>query len=183
MRKAYFVAAVAMAAAGLALTSSPAQATSVTFTLTGGPLSIAQPGTTASLGAGGTADLLTNLAGSAITGALGTTTVTDNRGGVTGWTTTIATTAFTNGTASIPAANAKAWVSAPIVPTGIAVVTAGTYVSQATGLVLSTTGQNFVTASAVGGVNAASFSPSIAVSIPTDAIAGTYTGAVTQTVS
>jgi hypothetical protein len=152
----------------------------VTFSLTGGTIAISQPSGTAAL----TGGALAGIAGSAITGSLGSTTVTDQRGGTTGWTSTIAqTTAFTDGTTTIPVGNTKAWVGSAIVPTGIAVVTSGTYVSQATGLALSGTGQNFVTATAVVGNNSATFNPSIAVTLPSNATAGDDTGVITQTAS
>jgi len=179
MRKALLLGTMA-AAAGLALTGTPAQATSVTFTLSGGSLAVSQPGSPAAL----TGGALSGLAGTALTGSLGSTTVTDQRGGITGWTSTIAqTTAFTNGQTTIPAANTKEWVGSAIVPSGVAVVTSGTYVSQLTGLGLTSSAQNFVTATAVVGNNTSSFNPSIAVTIPTDATAGDYTGVITQTVS
>jgi hypothetical protein len=180
MRKALLVGTVALAAAGLSLTGAPAEATSVTFTLGGGTLSVAQPSGTAAL----TGGALSGLVGTALTGSLGSTTVNDTRGGVTGWTSTIAqTTALSNGTTTIPVGNTKAWVSGAIVPTGVAVVTSGTYVSQATGLTLSGSAQSFVTATAVVGVNSATFNPQIAVTIPSDATAGDYSGVITQTVS
>ena len=180
MRKALFAGTLAAAAAGLSFTGTPAQATSVTFSLTGGSLSVSQPSSAAAL----TGGALSGIAGTALTGSLGTTTVTDARGGVTGWASTIAqTTALTNGTTTIPVGNTKAWVGAAIVPTGVAVVTSGTYVSQVTGLTLSGSAQTLVSATAVVGNNSASFNPSIAVTIPSDATAGDYTGAITQTVS
>jgi hypothetical protein len=180
MRKALVAGMVLAAAAGLALTGSPAEATSVTFSLSGGSLSVAQPSSTATL----TGGALSGLAGTDLTGSLGSTTVTDQRGGITGWTSTIAqTTAFTNGSTTIPAGNTKAWVASPIVPTGVAVVTSGTYLTQLTGLALTSSAQSFVTATAVVGNNSASFDPSIAVTIPSDATAGSYTGVITQTVS
>jgi hypothetical protein len=180
MRKALIVGTVALAAAGVALTGSPAQATSVTFTLTGGSLAVTQPSATATLTGGGIA----SIAGTALTGALGSTTVNDTRGGVTGWTSTIAqTTALSNGTTTIPVGNTKAWVAGAITPTGVAVVTSGTYVSQLTGLALTGSAQNFVTATAVVGVNSATFNPQIAVTVPSDATVGDYSGVITQTVS
>lgn len=180
MRKALIVGTVALATAGLALTGSPAQATSVTFTLTGGSLAVTQPSSPAALTGGGVAAV----AGTALTGALGNTTVNDTRGGVTGWTSTIAqTTALSNGTTTIPVGNTSAWVAGAIVPTGVAVVTSGTYVSQLTGLALTGTAQNFVTATAVVGVNSATFNPQIAVTIPSNATVGDYSGVITQTVS
>jgi hypothetical protein len=179
MRRTLVLATLAAAALSFPLMSGAAQAQSVTFTLTSGSLAIAEPGA-ATL----TAGALSGLVGTSFTGSLGATTVTDTRGGITGWSTTIAqTTAFSNGSTTIPAANVKAWVGSPIVPTGVAVVTSGTYLAELTGLGLTGTAQTFVTATAVVGNNSATFNPSIAVTVPTDATAGTYTGVITQTVS
>lgn len=178
MRKA--IAAAALAAGLLAASPAPARGQAVGFALTGGSLSITEPGA-----ATVTAGPLLGLAGGSFSGSLGSTTVVDQRGGVLGWTSTIAqTTAFSNGTTTLPVGSTKAWVSGAIVPTsGVATVSAGTYVSQATGLVLSGTGQPFVSATAVVGSNTTSFNPSIAVSLPSSATAGTYSGVITQTVS
>src|SRR5690242_21595599 len=108
MRKVLVAGSVLAATAALALGGSPAQATSVTFTLSGGSLSVSQPGSPAAL----TGGALAGLAGTALTGSLGSTTVTDSRGGITGWASTIAqTTAFTNGTTTIPVGNTKACVA------------------------------------------------------------------------
>lgn len=158
--------------------ASPAGATDVTFTLAAGSLTISQPTATATL-TGGQLSLL----GSTVAGALGQTVVSDNRGGVTGWSSGIAGSALTNGTTTIPAGQAKAFVPGAVAVTGTAVTTAGTYLDAATGLALTTGGQPLVTATAVVGVNTATFTPSISVAVPGDATAGTYTGTVTQTVS
>ena len=181
MRKALLLGVTAVAAATAALGSAPAEATSVTFTLSGGALSVAQPSGTASITGGG----LAGLAGSAITGTLGSTTVTDSRGGITGWSSTIAqTTPFTNGTTTIPAANTKAWIPAlSISTTGVSLVSSGLYLTQLTGLSLTSSPQTLVTATGVLGNNTATFNPSIAVTVPGDATAGDYTGVITQTVS
>ena len=76
MRKAPALAAMALALAGVTTLSAPADAQSVTFTLSGGSLSISEPGA-----ATVTAGALSGLAGSAFTGSLGSTTVTGS-----GWT-------------------------------------------------------------------------------------------------
>jgi hypothetical protein len=170
----------ALLASVVSLTGGPAHAQTVTFSLGPGSLSITEPGSVTL-----TAGTLASLAGSSFTGSLGSTTVTDQRGGVLGWTTTIAqTTAFTNGTTTLPVSSTKAWVAGAIVPSsGTATVTAGTYLTQLTGLVLSGSAQAFVSATAVLGNNTTSFNPSIAVTIPSNATAGSYSGVITQTVS
>lgn len=173
------LAASVVVVAGLA--STPAQAQSVTFTLTGSSLAIAEPASAAAL----TGGALTGLAGSSITGALGSTVVTDARGGIAGWTSSITgTTAFTNGTTTIPVTSAVAWVpTGGIATTGVVTATQGTHLLQATGLALTSSAQALVTATLVVGNNTATFTPQLAVAIPANATAGAYTGAVTQTVA
>jgi hypothetical protein len=179
MRKPLLVGTLAAAALTVPLLAGGAEAQSVTFTLGGGSLAITEPGNATI-----TAGLLSGLAGTSFSGSLGNTTVTDTRGGITGWASTVAqTTAFTDGTTTIPAANVKAWVPALIVPTGVATVTSGLYVTELSGLALTGAAQTLVTAIAVVGNNSATFNPSIAVTVPSNATAGTYTGVITQTVS
>jgi len=181
MRKALVITAVAAAVVTVSLAGAPAQAQSVTFALTGSSLAIAEPGTAATLTGGS----LASLAGTSITGALGSTTVTDARGGVVGWTSKVTgTTDFTNGTTTIPVTSATVWIPvAGISTTGVVVASQGTYLTQLTGLALTSLAQTLVTATGVVGNNTATFSPQIAVAIPSNATAGTYTGAVTQTVA
>lgn len=170
----------ATALLGSLLAAAPADAQSVTFSLTGGGISIAEPSGAAAL----TGGALAGLAGTSLTGALGSTVVTDLRGGVIGWSSKITgTTAFSNSTTTIPVTAAKAWVPGAVAFTGVVTPTAGTYLTEATGLALTGAAQPLVTATAVVGNNTATFTPSIAVAVPANATAGDYTGAVTQTVS
>lgn len=178
MRKALAFSLLTTAVVGGLVSASPAGATDVTFTLAAGSLSISQPTDTATL-TGGALDV----AGSTVGGALGQTAVSDSRGGVTGWSSNISGSALTNGTTTIPAGSVKAFVPAPVATTGTAVTSAGTYLTAATGLVLSGSAQPLVNATAVVGVNTATFTPNLSVAVPGNATSGTYTGAVTQTVS
>lgn len=171
----------ALALAGSVFAAAPASAQSVTFTLAGGSLSIAEPTGAAVLTP---ASGLAGLTGTTVAGSLGNTVVTDNRAGIVGWAAKITgTTAFTNGNTTIPVTAAKAYVPSTITTTGTVLATAGTYVDAATGLALSSAAQNLVTATAVVGNNTAAFNPSLSITIPGDATAGAYTGAVTQTVA
>lgn len=182
MRTRLAVAATAVTVAGLSslLLAPSATAQSVTFTLTGASISVSEPGSAAAL----TGGALAGLTGTSLTGALGSTVVTDQRGGITGWTSKITgTTAFSNGTTSIPVTSAKAWVPGVISTTGVVAASAGTYLTELTGLALTGSAQTLVTATAVVGNNSATFTPSISVAIPSNATVGDYTGAVTQTVS
>lgn len=187
MRKSLLAVPAVASLALAALSAQPADAQSVTFTLTGSVLAIAEPSAPAAL----TGGALAGLTGNQISGPLGTTVVTDQRGGVLGWSSKIAGDAngFNNAvgttpaTTTIPASAASAWVpTTALTTTGVSVVTAGTHVTQATGLPLSTTAQNLVTATGVVGNNTATFTPSIAITIPSNATAGDYSGIVTQTV-
>jgi hypothetical protein len=175
------VGTVALAVAGSVLAAAPANAQNVTFTLAGGALSVSEPSADAALtpAAG-----LAGLTGTTASGSLGSTVVTDNRAGIAGWTSKITgTTAFTNGNTTIPVTAAKAFVPGVVSTTGTVLATAGTYLSAATGLALTSSAQTLVTATAVVGNNTATFNPSLSITIPGDATAGAYTGVVTQTVS
>lgn len=180
MRKALLLlSALAIVGVGGVFTATPTSAEGVTFELTGGSLAVAEPSTATITG--GT---VAGTVGTSLTGALGSTVVTDTRGGTTGWFSKVTgTTAFTNGTTVIPVTSIKVWVPGAVSTTGVVVATAGTFLTQATGLALTTSAQTLVTATAVIGNNTATFTPSIAVAIPADATVGTYSGAVTQTVS
>lgn len=179
MRKPLVISLAATSLLALGLLGAPAQAQSVTFALTGTGLSIAEPGSAATLTGGTT----TALAGGTISGPLGSTVVTDGRGGITGWTTTVAGTAFADTATTIAVGSVKAYVPGAVTFTGVVTPTAGTYLAAATGLALTTTGQNLVTATAVVGNNTATFNPNISITLPANATAGTYTGTITQTVS
>lgn len=178
-RTAATAATVSAVVLGSLLAAAPAQAQGVTFSLTGGGISVAEPSSAALTGGA-----LSGLTGNTLTGALGSTVVTDQRGGTLGWSSKITgTTAFTNGTTTIPVTAAKVWVPGAVATTGVVTATAGTYLTEGTGLALTTLAQPMVTATAVVGNNTATFNPSISVAIPSNATAGDYSGAVTQTVS
>lgn len=183
MRKAHVlsVAAATILSTGALLAAPASAGTGVTFTVNSGALSIAEPSTTANLGTA-----LSSITGTSVTGKLGSTTVTDARGSLAGWAASISSTNFDDGASHvIPAGNAKAYVLATDGPTlvqGIAVPSAGSYLTSATGLTLSNSGQSFVTATATGS-NQVSYNPSLTITIPSTVVAGTYTGTVTQTVA
>ena len=192
MRTRFTIAAgtLALAVAGSVLAAAPANAQGVTFTLTAGGLSIAEPSAPANLTAAGG---LAGITGTTVSGALGETVVTDNRAGVAGWASKITgTTAFSNTNTTIPVSAAKAFVAgglasnvpgSSITKTGTVLATAGTYLDAATGLALSGSPQSLVTATAVVGNNTVTFNPSLSIAVPGDATAGAYSGVVTQTVA
>ena len=173
-----------IAATGTGLLAVPAPAgTPITFDLAAGTLSISQPSSTASFGSA-----TANAAGTSVAGHLGTTTVNDNRASLAGWTVSISSTDFSDGATPTPHTIAATVAKAYILPADGPTVTAGvvvpttSYVSSGTALTLANSGQVFVSATATGS-NAVTYNPSITVTIPSTAIAGTYTAIVTQTVA
>lgn len=154
--------------------------TPVTFQIAGtGSLSISVPGTTANIGTLSQAVLGTgNFTGS---GPLGTTTVSDTRGGIAVTDTVTATSAgFTgaNTAKSLPASDAS--ISSGLVTFGGGMVAAA---GLPAGTDLSGGGQQ-VMLGVTTGTGTASYNPTLAITVPpTAAIADTYNGTVTQTVS
>jgi hypothetical protein len=178
--------AVALTASAVGLLAPAANAattanTTVTFTLSGGALSISAPGS---------ANLSSSTAtGSpSLSGSLGSTNVTDGRGNlVATWTVTVTSTDFTTGGATanetIPKANAS-------YSSGVATATTGTG-AFTPGVVAALSGT--LPATQIGGAwagvsnNSATWNPTIGVTLlngnNTTAVAGTYTGTITQSVA
>lgn len=161
-------------AAGLA--ASPAGAadpqTTTTFTITGGALKISAP-TSANLGSVGTGTLT-------ISKKLGDVTVTDERGALTAkWTATVSSTDFTTGggtaAETVPAANV---LYTPGLPTAQSPVT-GAFVPAVGALGLPVP---VYTGVAVGN-NSVTWNPDVTITLPAQAVAGTYTGTITHSVS
>jgi hypothetical protein len=139
----------------------------VTFTVTSGALSMSVPAS-ASLGSGAP--------GTVVSAAMGPITVTDGRAlASASWTVTASSTDYANGTATIPASDSTY--------TGGTVTTTGTITVTGTDVPLSNSAQTVMTGSAGVGDNSASWDPTLAVSVPASAVAGTYTGTVTHSVS
>lgn len=179
MRKVLVLGITAAAVSG-ALASTPASATDVTFTITGGALSISQPAS-ASLTGGGL-----SLLGQSVSGSLGQTTVTDQRNTTLAWSTKIHGTPFTNGSTSIPITSVKAYVPATITDiTGVVVPSQGAALDALTGVAVaaSAPGTTLVSTTGVLGNNTVKYTPHISIPIPADATSGTYSGTITQTVS
>ncbi|MDX6286298.1 MAG: hypothetical protein QOG53_1783 [Frankiales bacterium] len=176
------------ASPALAVCSTNCASTNVTFTLGGSGLALSVPSNTdVDLGSA-----TSNVLGTTVSGALHSTTVTDTRGQLAAaWTVTVASTGFTgSGTAagqSLAAgqagmyldavttlANAVALATGGLIPTSITTLATPVTLSSAGGTLMAgtTTGSGSIT-----------YTPGIKVTIPASAIAGTYSGAVTQTVS
>jgi hypothetical protein len=182
-RRALSAAALVAGAAGAALPAPGADAaTALTGTLAAGTLSITVP-TSANLGSA-----TVSSTGTSVSGHLGTTTVNDSRGSLAGWTVTISATNLSDGATPTPhtiaASKMKVYIAVgdgPTLTSGVAVpVTA--YSTALTALTLSTSGQTLLSATTTGS-NVVTYNPTVSVAVGGGAIAGTYTGTITQTVS
>lgn len=179
MRRLAIVTVLVGLAAGLTALPAEAADSTTTFELTtAGGLSISAPGSK-SLGSAATN------AGTLST-QLGTVTVTDERGVLSGtWTASVSGTDFTTGTATADETIAKAGIS---YWSGAATASSGTMVAvpgQLTSLnavTLGASGTAFSATGVIGNVSL-SFSPTIVVNIPSDAVVGTYTGTITHSVA
>lgn len=168
---------VAAAAIGLGLTAAtalPALAddTTVTFTITGGTLTINAPASS-NLGS------VTSGAAS-VSAQMGAVTVTDDRGGLSSsWSASVISTDFTTGGATgpetIPDINATYSPGAATSTTGTGTFAAGP------GGVINVPRVAFTGADLVGN-NAATWNPTLTVTIPAGKVAGVYTGTVTHSV-
>jgi hypothetical protein len=141
--------------------------TTATFSLTGGTLDISVVGTAT----------LTNGASGAtsVSGSLGAVGVDDARGGSTGWTASADSTSFTEGTVGAPVSSGVSYTTNTVGSTGTVTVMGST--GQAVDAVSAV-----VAATAVTGNNTASWTPDVTVALPSNALAGDYTGTVTTSV-
>jgi hypothetical protein len=179
-RRIVTLAVSASALLGMAVAAPAASADDVTttFSVTAGTLSVASAATTVSLGSS-TATAL----GTTVTGKLPAVTVTDARASAAGWTSKVASTDFVNGTQTIAASKAKTYIlttDGPTVVSGVVVPTT-TATSALTGIALSSTAANLVSATATGS-NEVSYTPTVEVTIDSTVLAGTYSGTITHTV-
>jgi hypothetical protein len=172
----------------LAYSSSPSAAdpnTTVTFTVTFGVLSLTAP-TTVDLGAGAPGTTITGVLGGGIVPGP-SVIVTDNRALLAAsWIATASATHWTTGVGSpaetIPVSDVG-YAVGPITTTGTITATgtdlpAGTVLGD-----LSGAAQPVVTGTAGVGDNSAGWNPAISVAVPPSAVAGAYTGTLTQSVS
>jgi hypothetical protein len=179
MRKRLALALTIASAGSLVMLAAPADAAQgVTFTLTAGSLLVSDP-SAKSIGSVAT--------GSAtVSSDLGNVTVTDGRGALLGtWTATVSSTDFTTGAATSNETIAKASVdyfSGPsTASSGTAVFVPGQVLS-ANKQALSASRTAF-SATGVVGNNSATWDPTLVVNIPSAAVAGTYSGTVTHSVT
>jgi hypothetical protein len=166
--------AATAAPAVLAQSSAPSAgdpATTVTFTVTSGALTMTAPASV-NLGSGAP--------GTTISGAVGAVTVTDDRALLSAaWTAVASSTNWTTG----------AGTSAETIPAtdvGYApgsITTTGTITATGAPITLSNTAATVVTGTAGIGNNTATWNPTLAVAVPPAAVGGVYTGTLTQSVS
>lgn len=184
MRKILALTAASLTAMTLAAIPAHASNTTATFTVAAGGLSLSTTTTAQSLGTASS-----SATGTSVSAALPQVTVTDTRGGINGWNSQVSTTnwvdnnntpADTTDDKTVAANKGTMWTTAPAIASGIVVPTT-TYLTQQTGLALSTTPQNFVSGTLVVGSNSVTYTPSIAVTIDSTVLTGTYSATVTQT--
>jgi hypothetical protein len=170
MRKSFAILPLLVCAAGVLAVAGPASAapSTATFQVTGGTLDIAVPASVnlGSVTASSAAQSLTNV-------ALGAVTVTDGRGVSSGWVATASATDFTG-----PQTLAGASVYRPTVASAT-----NATVTAAADQTLTTSAATVQTATLAVGVNSATWNPTVTVTIPANALAGTYSSTITQSVS
>jgi hypothetical protein len=176
---AIFATGLTMPAASAAVTSMAAvnapgpgdPDTTVTFTVTSGALTMTAPAS-ANLGSGAP--------GTDIANEIGTVVVTDDRALLSAsWTATASSTSFTTGTATsdetIPATDVD---YAPGT-----ITTTGGITATPHDITLDGEAQTVVAGTAGVGNNTASWNPTLTVHVPVQAVTGTYTGTLTQSVA
>jgi hypothetical protein len=174
------LAAALATGAVLSLTAGVADAAQpVTFSITGGGLSISAPSTPVTLAVNG--------GSTQASGQLGATTVTDLRSVFLGsYTVTMSASAFdhdgpNDGDYAIPASNVTAYSDGLTGSSGVIVAVVSTALFPAS--VGNPSGATLMAGTAQIGATTATYNPTLQVAIPSTALAGTYTGSVTQTVS
>ena len=165
----------ATAGAAYAATSGD---TTTTFSVTGGALAITVPPSIVSLGSGSP--------GTHITAQLGSVQVTDARAQLTAaWTSSVTATNFATGGGTAPETITNAavsyWSGPATATTGLGTFTPG-QANAAAAVTLATSRTAFTLTAGVGD-NSASWNPTLIISVPAAAVAGTYTGTVTHSVA
>ena len=155
-----------------AATALSAGATTATFTLTAGALSISTPPGPVAIGASQVA----STSARTFSGPLGTVTVTDERGGTTTWVADVISTAFT----PVPASTAVPAINVSYAP---GTVTMSALVTTAKPATTDLTGVSPVVNGASTGISTASWNPTITVVVPANAAPGVYSGTITHSVA
>jgi hypothetical protein len=152
--------------------ATTASSTPVTVEVTGGDLTISAPTQSVDLGS-----VVTSDTAQTVRALLGNVTVTDNRGGTAGWTATASATDFTGPqTISTSTYGLVVYTASQATVTGAATVTPSTESTLYPG-------GRVQDATDVNGSNTATWDPTIAVTVPANALAGTYSTSITHSVS
>ena len=152
--------------------TGPPVGTPVTVEVTGGDLIISAPTGPVDLGSRTTSGSV-----QVVSALLGNVAVTDNRAGTAAWTATVSATDFTG-----PQVISTSTFGLVVYTAGTATVTGPATVTGSTESTLNPGGPA-QTATNVGGSNTAIWDPTIAVTIPANALAGTYATSITHSVS
>lgn len=148
--------------------------TTTTFSLSAGALNVTAPASAAITdGAAGNTD---------VSGSLGTVQVTDERGGIIGWVASASSGSFTGDQPTTPTviantevdylsgtATASSGVVTPVPGSAVTPAAMGSPVTAFSGTV-------------VLGNNSVSWAPTVTVNLPSDALAGAYSGTITHSV-
>ncbi|MCO6006499.1 hypothetical protein NE236_16050 [Actinoallomurus purpureus] len=133
----------------------------------------------------GTASLGSALPGGTISASMGTVTVTDSRLGTVGWTATVSATNLTTGggttAETITNGNIAYWSGPATASVGGSFRTPG-QTTAAQRVPLSTTVTAFSAFKALG-TSTMSWAPTLVVTVPASAVAGTYTAVVSHSVA
>lgn len=183
MRVRHALTAMATVTAAVAIVG-PANAatsggTSTTFTVaaSGTGLAITVPAS-AALGTGGP--------GATITSLLGAVQVTDSRAvDPAAWTASVTSTDFTipSTTDTVPAGDVAYWSGPTTATTGSGTFTPGQPTAANRTALSNATPLTAMSLSGGSGSNSATWDPTLVVSVPTAAVAGTYSGTVTHSVA
>ncbi len=175
MRKSIVILPLVLGLAGAIALAGPASAadTPVTVEVAGGDIGISSPAAAAVLpgvDAGTTAQ--------DVSVAIGAVELSDLRGGEEGWTVTVVATAFAGpvSTTGAPVPVYTSYTAADATVDGVATVT-GTDLTST----LATAAAVEV-ATAVTGVNGATWTPTVGVSVPAGTLAGSYSSTITHSV-
>ncbi|WP_433259473.1 hypothetical protein ACQPYK_50360 (plasmid) [Streptosporangium sp. CA-135522] len=175
------------AAAALALACgllTPARNAAATAAATAAPVTVAWRADQLAITVPDSASLGSGTAGSTLSASLGTVTVVDSRSGNPPWTATVASTDFTTGAPvrTITKANVSYWSGSTTASSG-----GGTRVpgqpTAAQKVTLTAPATAFSGRKLIGIANSTSWQPTLVVTIPAAAAAGTYTGTITHSVA
>jgi hypothetical protein len=172
MRKFVLFASTVVTLIAVSALPAGADATTATFQLTAGALSISVPAGSVSLGS-----QVVSASASTISGPLGVVTVTDQRGGTTSWVASVIVTAFTptvGPAVTAIAANKVSYAAGTITQSGVTATQPAT---------TDLTGVSPVVNGASTGLSSASWNPTISVLLPANAAPGTYTATITHSVA